>query len=486
VIRTSHTTTLSTEFLQKNLTAGSEIFLNYGHCNREAKHHPRWGNYIPMRAEYTDAASYTLHIWDSLEGDLSDTSQVNGVIAHYRNDIKDSIVRRLVPDSAARLLQVLEGLKRWDTAELRRRLAAFVGATPRSPDWIRENGLCVENLVPGTSRIPEAGRGGFAQFAMSKGEIIVPVPTLQVINKDVLLIPDRRSGEVNGTQLLLNYCFGHMGSSLLLCPITNAILINHCSSRKPNPACMGGPNAKLRWSSAWDTTTPRWLEMTMEDLASQESRGLSLEIVALRDIERGEEVFIDYGLEWEDAWESHLASWTPPLRHRMHMSATKANANPEQYLEHFLSYDLRKVKEHPNLYTGCVFKDVTLDSSEITTDKVNDWWVNLSDADLLGTYATDGSQFVGAYKSHSDGSHWTCQVIAPEEGRKTYTVRIMMGDKHAPMFLTNYPIGSIHFFYREYGSDQHLPEAFRHHVGIPDEIMPLQWKNRVENEDDGA
>jgi hypothetical protein len=225
--------------------------------------------------------------------------------------------------------------------------------------------------------------------------------------------------------------------------------------------------------------------MTIEELASQESRGLSMEIVALRDIERGEEVFIDYGEQWEDAWESHLASWTPPLRHRMHMSATKANANPEKYLEYFLSYDLRKIKEHPNLYSGCVFNDATLDSSEITTDKVHDWWVNLSDDELLGTYATDGSQFVRAYKSHSEDSHWPCQVIAPEEGTKTYTVRIMMGnDKHAPMFLTNYSIGGIHFFYNRYSSDQHLPKTFRHHIGIPDKIMPLQWKNRAEKEDD--
>jgi hypothetical protein len=124
----------------------------------------------------------------------------------------------------------------------------------------------------------------------SNGEIIVPVPTLHVTDQDVPTIRDKGSGEVKGTQLLLNYCFGHMESSLLLCPITNAILINHCSNRKPNPACMEGPNAKLRWTSAWDTTTPQWLEMTIEELASQESRGLSMEIVALRDIERGEEV----------------------------------------------------------------------------------------------------------------------------------------------------------------------------------------------------
>ena len=53
-----------------------------------------------------------------------------------------------------------------------------------------------------------------------------------------------------GYQLLMNYCFGHKESKLiLLCPQTNA----HCSTRHKEGAntCNNGndPNARVQWAS---------------------------------------------------------------------------------------------------------------------------------------------------------------------------------------------------------------------------------------------
>ena len=48
----------------------------------------------------------------------------------------------------------------------------------------------------------------------------------------------------------------------------------------------------------------------------------------------------------------------------------------------------------------------------------------------------------------------------------------------------SYPRDSIHFFHEKHGSDQHLTSAFRHHIEIPDEMFPLQWRSNrssVEN-----
>jgi hypothetical protein len=91
----------------------------------------------------------------------------------------------------------------------------------------------------------------------------------------------------------------------------------------------------------------QWWDMAMEELVLQESRGINMEIVALRDIKHGEEVFIDYGPEWEAAWENHVASWTPPQRSKRYMPASIANRIPLRALKQFLSYDLRKSKEPP-------------------------------------------------------------------------------------------------------------------------------------------
>ena len=202
-------------------------------------------------------------------------------------------------------------------------LAKEVGIKNRSVDWIIENGRCIDNIVPGRSTLPGAGRGAIAQRLVVRGEVIVPVPLLQIMDRGSLTIFSRehleKTGEDEsvGTQMLLNYCFGHEESSLLLCPLTNAVLINHCSARK-GQCGNKGPNAMYRWDTTWDRTTKQWLNMTLDELhevcravrvfacfemasyncihslfcptPQQYGKGLSFEIIALRDIQPGEEV----------------------------------------------------------------------------------------------------------------------------------------------------------------------------------------------------
>ena len=42
----------------------------------------------------------------------------------------------------------------------------------RSLDWLKENGRCLDNIVPGNSTIEHAGRGAFAKTDISIGEYI--------------------------------------------------------------------------------------------------------------------------------------------------------------------------------------------------------------------------------------------------------------------------------------------------------------------------
>ena len=54
-----------------------------------------------------------------------------------------------------------------------------------------------------------------------------------------------------------------------------------------------GPNAMVRWATDFDPETSRWLELSLDEideLVKKGRRGLSLEIVALRDIRADEEV----------------------------------------------------------------------------------------------------------------------------------------------------------------------------------------------------
>ena len=146
---------------------------------------------------------------------------------------------------------------------------------PRTLDWIRNEGQCLDNLIPGLSTIPDAGRGGFAQRFIPKDSMVVPAPLLQIMNRDSLfmydLILDEKTGKMKkdtsqtshpkptSQQMLVNYCFSHPDVDILLCPQSNAILINHCSTRKSyggdcetyneeEEESKRGPNAKVRWT----------------------------------------------------------------------------------------------------------------------------------------------------------------------------------------------------------------------------------------------
>ena len=37
-----------------------------------------------------------------------------------------------------------------------------------------------------------------------------------------------------------------------------------------------------------------------------------MDFVATRDIQPDEEILIDYGIEWEKAWDEHVTAWRSP------------------------------------------------------------------------------------------------------------------------------------------------------------------------------
>merc|ERR1739848_74094 len=113
---------------------------------------------------------------------------------------------------------------------------------------------------------------------LSKGTIIIPGPLLSIMNINDLLMyalewneekekMERISDDPIGLQLLVNYCFGHDDSKLLLCPQSAMTLINHCSHRSDyGGSCQGtdGPNAKIQWAEGhWDIDTKLWLKKSL-------------------------------------------------------------------------------------------------------------------------------------------------------------------------------------------------------------------------------
>lgn len=209
----------------------------------------------------------------------------------------------LFPKTAAKFSELANSQK--TDVDLAMDLALNSLQLPRSAEWLENNGCCLDNIVPRESTISQAGQGAFARRFLGKGTMIVPVPLLLTIpDKETLnlytiedngLEEEEGMGDPIGKQLVMNYCFGHNESSLLLCPSSNANLINHCSHRvTPIGQCNeDGPNAKIIWASGWDKDTSDWLKKSLDDIeedVNHGKRGLSFEIIATRDIKHDEEV----------------------------------------------------------------------------------------------------------------------------------------------------------------------------------------------------
>ena len=195
----------------------------------------------------------------------------------------------------------------------------------RDIDWIKENGRCLDNVYPKQSSLPQAGQGGFASRPLKKGTVIIPVPTLVlVMNRKHLNMYKQGESDPYSKQLLTNYCFGHTNSSMLLCPASHGNLINHCSTRMKtqvgqcNPA--KGPNAILRWATEFDPETSEWLSQSMKTISERiknHRRGLTLEVVATRNIAANEEIFIG-----ERYWYCRIETMDRHLYHNVYHALT--------------------------------------------------------------------------------------------------------------------------------------------------------------------
>ena len=161
------------------------------------------------------------------------------------------------------------------------------GDNPRSLEWLETNGYCMDTLSVRKSTIPQAGRGAFAKRGFNAGEIILPMPLIQMDRRSLHVI---KRNTVHSHQLILNYCFGHKDSSLLLYPYSSTSnFVNHGGKEA---------NTKVVWAEEGDRTgfhKESWLSSTPENIMEQSHTGLLMMLVATRDIAKDEEVLIDYG-----------------------------------------------------------------------------------------------------------------------------------------------------------------------------------------------
>ena len=295
----------------RDIEAGEELFSDYGEGYLNSRSHEDENVYrlIPRVEDYEKAAQVAKNLSKLPSGVPQDAAEaIQATVRGLANERVASLLPK-DPSTYAKYRQMdLEQIGfdlAWGTVER------------RSLDWIVENGKCLDGRFEARqSSIPKAGHGAFATHRIAKGEMIVPTALLHVADKEWLNIYNRTidpaTGETImkrssvkdpetgrytiqedtpiGKQMLMNYCFGHKESSILLCPANSATVMNHCSTRTQfQGQCNSkqGANAGYRWPEDWAPENKEWLQLSYEELIKKHGRGLMLEIYATRDIEIG-------------------------------------------------------------------------------------------------------------------------------------------------------------------------------------------------------
>ena len=185
----------------------------------------------------------------------------------------------------------------------------------RSSEWLQEEGLCLDHITVGNSTVAPGERGALATRFIPKGTVVAPAPVVHMSRDHLtMLLTDDYDSDIilwKGYQLLLNYVYGHVESSLLFFPYANAVnLINHYGGTDKDSNRR--PNVRLQWSSKMPH--PEWLESWIPEqiIEVTEKAGMVMEIVALEDIREGSEILLDYGNKWQEAFDDHKARTPPP------------------------------------------------------------------------------------------------------------------------------------------------------------------------------
>ena len=191
-----------------------------------------------------------------------------------------------------------------------------------------------------------------------------------------------------------------------------------------------------------------------------------------------EKVFLDYGVQWEEAWREHVENWDPPIDDDY--TPIKEMKN----LDFFRTIEELEDQPYPsNIVTSCNY---WLEDGEVYDEENEDTYTA---EDWIG----DGSEIAAASEENYDSSiiYWPCSVLSrerSEDGTYIYEVEIFQslsdGQERADWYvnghrriLSNYTNAAIKFMTKEYASDQHLPGVFRSYLRIPDNLFPKQWKD---------
>lgn len=234
----------------------------------------------------------------------------------------------------------------------------------------------------------------------------------------------------------------------------------------------------------------------------QTSSGLMLEFIAIRDINEGEEILIDYGNHWQNAWDLHISQWAPVdpekdfnnYTHLTKFSPTNAGKAVYRRAEFYKSDNapIKTMKEQETdpYPTNVVFKcrvDVDIGIGNYTyapktTPFYKRKWV--SNDNKVDYKKSRKCNIIDRLDVSSDydgnDNHPFLYTVEMNDVRKNQGKRTIYENQ----VITAVPFRAIDFVNEKYSSDMFLKNAFRHEMGLPDGLWPEAWMNLVPKADD--
>lgn len=230
------------------------------------------------------------------------------------------------------------------------------------------------------------------------------------------------------------------------------------------------PNVALRWSSLVDHNL--LAESVDEILHKPKASGLMMELIALRDIQEGEELLLDYGANFDASYRKHLERFEPPVHADDYESA----------------WDYEMKEELPTV-------DDDVDDEYPPSYIQPRCWVDVAEA-LSAQGNSHGTRWYGFVRPNSILIDATvpCTILSAEYDENdeitSYRIRaeVIEGEEdesyHSNKAKTtrsikmkNVPRDAITYVEKPYTGNQFLRQSFRQEILLPDDVFPEAWKD---------
>jgi hypothetical protein len=188
-----------------------------------------------------------------------------------------------------------------------------------------------------------------------------------------------------------------------------------------------------------------------------------MEFYALRDIEPGEEVFLDYGDSWDREWNRHVQDWESPLYQFSYDSTLQ---------------DLDSISSHSK--ARCWVDEDALDSLSIDSDNEDDEegeedraviWKNPLTRYIDDSYAC----YILEVESDSEEDIDTAQSNLHKD-TQYYRIEIL-NESHSGVHVRHVPRNASAMVENPYTSNQFLRQSFLHMIPLHEAMIPAQWRD---------